>query len=309
MTWTHLWFRCFLLLPLAGSFLLAPLAVRADEVPRAVVLPLKSENFEPATLEALDEILAVEVSTHTPFQLVTKGDINAQLEHETLKDALGCDETGCAAELAGALNARYLLTGTIRKFAYNITVTLSLIDTQEEITKRAQGKSEDNIVFYEDAVKMAVRNLFDVQDPPKEEANTENEEAPTPATKANAQPSSARKSLLQLTLGQQNTNLQTLQQMQQKSQDAAGPFGEKSSGSSALDSDFFAEEESVALETMKWFFTVGAAAGVALVVLGAAEMGPVQDDPDLAGGFVGGGAALLGTGALLWVIDLTDIFE
>ena len=296
---------------LGGAFFYGPTAAQAEEPPRAVVLPLKSDSFETKTLEALDEILAVEVSSHTNFQLITKGDINAQLEHESLKDALGCDETGCAAELAGALNARYLLTGTLRKFAYSVTVTLNLIDTHEEKIRRAQGKSEDNIVFYEDAVKEAVRTLFDVKSKQSETEQPtpsaqEAAEAQQPPPKTSAKPGQGE-SLKDLTLRMRSQNIAMLEDME-SGQNKKG-LGEDDSAFGSSDPDFFHEKESVTLETFKWLFTLGAATGAALLVIGAAELPPVEQNPNAQGGFIGSGAALVGTGALLWVLDLTDVFE
>ena len=283
----------------------APADLLADEIPRAVVLPLKSESVQKATLEALDEVLAVELSKLTQIQVVTKGDIDAQLERESMKDVLGCDDSSCASDLAGALNARYLLTGTLRIFAYSLTVTLNLIDVHEGKTRRAQGRSEDNIVFYEDAVKAAVRELFGIT----QESATET--SPASPSMATSKPKSREggasrmgtgaKSLTELTLDLRAKNLASLESNQSgRSEDSVqeDTYLTRDKETTELET-----QESTVLETFKWISTLGAVAGVALLILGSTPQGAGNKN------FMAPGAVLVGTGTLLWVFDLSDIFE
>ena len=69
-----------------------------------------------------------------------------------MKDMLACDAVTCAAEIGGALGARYLLTGTARRWGGKLLITLSMIDTHDQVTYRGQAKVQDKEDQYEQAL-------------------------------------------------------------------------------------------------------------------------------------------------------------
>lgn len=126
-----------------------------------VLLPLRSESLPRSTSNALDDLLAVALADQSQLAVVTKNEIEAQLEREELKDLLECDALTCAAEIGGALGTRYLLTGAVRKLGDNVIVTLSLIDTESQTVIRGQAKREDDVNRYDLLITDAVSNLLE----------------------------------------------------------------------------------------------------------------------------------------------------
>lgn len=141
--------------------LIASAAAAAEPV---AVLPLKGEGFPAATLHALDSVFAVSMAEHGPYRVITADDINALLGVQKMKDAMGCDEVQCAADLAGALGAPFVASGALHKLGDNVLVTLTLIDARALTSaKRTQVKISDHPELYDQAIDNAVRELFGKQ--------------------------------------------------------------------------------------------------------------------------------------------------
>lgn len=124
-----------------------------------VVMPVAGTLARP-TLEALTDVLAVTVQRVAGKRVVTKEDVEAQLERGKLADALGCTDIQCAAELAGSLGSRYLLTAKARKLGDQVILTLSLIDTKTQRATRAQSQTPNDERHFATAVESATRELF-----------------------------------------------------------------------------------------------------------------------------------------------------
>jgi TolB-like protein len=133
------------------------------KIGKAVVMPLKGRGVSQDATDALSDLLAVTMSEHSPFEVVTREDLEAQMSREALKDLMGCDAISCAAEIGGALNTRYLLTGTARKLGDELMVTLNLIDTIKQKTKRGNAKAIDEEVGYPAIVETVVEKLLGIE--------------------------------------------------------------------------------------------------------------------------------------------------
>jgi hypothetical protein len=148
--------------------LLAPFTLAADKPtarigkPDAVaVLPLASPVLGAPTLRALNDVLVVTMDQLSDYDIISPSDVDSILGAEALKDALGCDDVRCTADIAGALGSRYVLSGSITKLGDQLLVTLSLMDAQHvRAESRAQSKMHDDENLYEQAVVQAVRDLL-----------------------------------------------------------------------------------------------------------------------------------------------------
>ena len=130
---------------------------RKDSV---VVMPLRSDVIKKSALDALNQLLPVTLAEVSPLEVVTKADIDAQLDHEKIKDALACDDAHCAAQIAGALGARYLVTGTVNQLGANIIVVLNLIDTTLQKTARGQAKGANDEASFDQLIERAARDVL-----------------------------------------------------------------------------------------------------------------------------------------------------
>src|SRR5262245_27784610 len=101
-----------------------------------VLMPLKSDSIKPSALSALNDLLAVSIAQRSRFRVVTRDDLDAELGRAKMQDVLGCDTVTCAAEIGGALGARYLMAGSARHLGGNLIITLSLIDTESRDSRR-----------------------------------------------------------------------------------------------------------------------------------------------------------------------------
>ena len=64
------------------------------------------------------------------FNVITGNDIRSMIEQQQLKEMMNCDAESCMAQIAGALEARYMLTGKVSKAGSSWTVNLTLLDVE-----------------------------------------------------------------------------------------------------------------------------------------------------------------------------------
>ena len=107
------------------------LAAGAAEKPKLVVLDLTpAGGVEASVAAAMTEALTAEVSRRGFFTVVSSSDIRTVLGLERQKALLGCSEeaTNCLTELAGALGAPFVLSGTVARLGDSFQLTLQTID-------------------------------------------------------------------------------------------------------------------------------------------------------------------------------------
>lgn len=116
--------------------LLAMLLLAAPDSgsPRMVVLGLQRVGGATEGEAALLNDAVVQwVSKAGVFQVISQRDIETLLGVERQKQLLGCgdDSSSCMAELTGALDARYVLSGQVNKLGSTVQLTLQMLDTQK----------------------------------------------------------------------------------------------------------------------------------------------------------------------------------
>lgn len=94
-----------------------------------LVMPLQPEEGLERASRALDELILAEVHGVGWYQVLGPADLNALLGVEAAKDALGCDDVDCAADLGGALGVRTVVTGELRALEDQVLLSLRQIDT------------------------------------------------------------------------------------------------------------------------------------------------------------------------------------
>ena len=125
-----------------GVACLFPLSAGAAQKEKIAVLDLASENAGPTS--ALTDVLTAEIG-RCGYGVMSKSDIEAMLDLETMKDVMGCNEVSCMAELGGALGVKHLVSGVVAKVGASYLVTLKLINTkraavENRITMKWAGK-------------------------------------------------------------------------------------------------------------------------------------------------------------------------
>jgi hypothetical protein len=112
-------------------------------------------------VQALTPVLHSELSRVQGVSLVTQEDVRAMALLDATKQAMGCDETGCMADIAGALGAELLLTAQLGRVGRSYNLTLTLIQVEGvKVLRRVTGKASGSEEAASEAVTAAVGQLF-----------------------------------------------------------------------------------------------------------------------------------------------------
>jgi len=119
-------------LVVVGALLAASPTLADGELPRVLVLDLShSDTIDNGTAKILDELLAVEVSRLPGYDVLSGADVRRLVELEAEKQAVGCtDDASCLAEIAGAMGAQYVISGSVGKLGTRFILTLTLFDSR-----------------------------------------------------------------------------------------------------------------------------------------------------------------------------------
>jgi hypothetical protein len=94
--------------------------------PRVLVLEPVSTVIDTPTRETIASLVLHEVARDARFDVVSIADVRHLADLEGEKQAAGCSDNSCLAELAGALGARYVVFGAVgplgRQFLLNLNV-------------------------------------------------------------------------------------------------------------------------------------------------------------------------------------------
>ncbi len=146
----------------AGDRGTAGFAIRSNAEPNnaVAVMPLRANGMDTKTASVLDDLLVVAVDSTGALSVISTADINAMLTREKIRDAMGCDDVECAAEIGGALGVKYLLTGSVAKLGSKVIVTLHLLDTDSQSSAaRSKASVNDDEDLYQQAIEFAVKDL------------------------------------------------------------------------------------------------------------------------------------------------------
>lgn len=109
--------------------------------PKLVVLELTpAGGISPELATALTDALTTEAAARGPFDVVSSRDVQTLLGLERQRQMLGCGEESesCLSELAGALGARFVMSGSLAQLGDAVQLTLQTLDTR---TARPVGRA------------------------------------------------------------------------------------------------------------------------------------------------------------------------
>lgn len=111
--------------------LLLVLCASAEPKSKLVVLELQGAGgLDATTVSAFTDTLTTEVAAAGHFDVVSSNDVRTLLGVERQRQLMGCGESSCYTELAGALGSRYVMSGTLAKLGELFELNLQVIDTQ-----------------------------------------------------------------------------------------------------------------------------------------------------------------------------------
>lgn len=118
-----------------STALLSLLVVAAPQParPRLAVLALKSVgDVNPGFAEAMTEAISAEIGARQFFDPISSAEITTLLGMERQKQLLGCGEeaASCMTEIAAALGAPYVLSGSLTRLEGIFQLNLQVLDSQ-----------------------------------------------------------------------------------------------------------------------------------------------------------------------------------
>jgi TolB-like protein len=136
-----------------------PAAGADDDKPNLLVLGLEPAGVTPDEAKILDGMIANALTRHADIQVVTSDELKQMMELEGEKQALGCDDTSCLGEIAGAMGAQYVLFGKAGRFGELFVVQVNLFDstqakavTRQEIQERELEQVAERVQPAVDAI-------------------------------------------------------------------------------------------------------------------------------------------------------------
>lgn len=117
-----------------AAVVLAASPAPAQRPIKVAVLQIRALDAAQAkTSELLQEVVLGDLSQHPQLEAIGQSDIAAMLGLERQKQLLGCaeDAASCLAELAGALDADFLVTGVLANLGAQQRLDLKLLDARK----------------------------------------------------------------------------------------------------------------------------------------------------------------------------------
>ncbi len=111
------------------------LLAAAPASPRVALMPLSGgEGVTEKTAETVTDAVAAELRRIGGYQLITGREISALLSVERQKALLGCQDTSCMAEVAGALDVDQIIVGSVARLGESWLLQLQRVDAHKATT-------------------------------------------------------------------------------------------------------------------------------------------------------------------------------
>lgn len=121
---------------------------------------LIAATLQPGTLEAVARAAALEAAQNASFEVVSELDLRDLAEHEANRQLCGGDAESCAAQLAGAYDARLVLFLSAYDVGDESHVSLTLRDlAQATVLHRADASGSDDKELFADVRRKTAEAL------------------------------------------------------------------------------------------------------------------------------------------------------
>jgi hypothetical protein len=170
-----------------------------------VVLDIQAGHGVPADLaSALTDSLEVQVRHRaTGYRVIGASDVRSMIQFDAQKTKLGCQETGCLAEIGGALGAQEVVSGSLVRLGDTFVLTLRRVDVAKAVvisdaSQTVKGGKEDQLL---DAVQAGAAQLFQPSHPLLESPRNYNPDSAVESTPPPAEKGGGHSKLLPVLLG------------------------------------------------------------------------------------------------------------
>lgn len=160
------WLVSLALLAVPGLAVSAEPATKTAGGSRILVLDFgASLGADPELARLMQEMFVARLQSIGGYSVVASSDLQRLLDVEQQKQMLGCNQSACLVEVAGALGARYVVSGGLSLLAGHV-LTLKLVDATEAklANQIAKTLSSDRGELAE-GMRLATYELFGLQAP------------------------------------------------------------------------------------------------------------------------------------------------
>lgn len=143
------------------TFLITTALLAANgDAQSVLVLDLSETTSDKKLAELATDLVASSVSERPALSVITTNDLRKVSELEAQKAAMDCSDDSCLAELANAMGARYVVSGTIGKLESSYITTLTLFDSEEVRSVGRKSVQASGLDELPQVINTAVSALF-----------------------------------------------------------------------------------------------------------------------------------------------------
>jgi TolB-like protein len=136
-------------------------AAPADGRTSLLVLELQPEpGIEASLARTITALVSAELSRFLDLNVIADADVKRMIDLEGQRQQVGCEDSSCLAELAGALGARLVVFGSVARLGEKTVVTLNLFDSRRGESVGRQFVEVTDVGALSSALPLRTRDLL-----------------------------------------------------------------------------------------------------------------------------------------------------
>ncbi len=153
---------------LAAVVAASPVSPAPAEKPKLIVMALTpAGGLEPQIAEAFSEAITTEISRAGYFDVLSRKDVETLVGLERQRQLLGCaDQTSCLTELAGAMGARFVLSGSVARLGPSFQLSLQSMDSSRAQAVGRTSRMANDLAVLRKQIPYAVAEATGTPPPP-----------------------------------------------------------------------------------------------------------------------------------------------
>ncbi|MDP2340518.1 MAG: hypothetical protein Q8O67_06155 [Deltaproteobacteria bacterium] len=141
----------------------APVPAAARE--RVLVLDFRNDSAREDLVRIVRDSLVVHLSRMGNLEVLSSDDLRRVADLEAQKQTLGCSDSSCLAELAGAVGARLVVFGNVGQLGQVTQINLSLLDVADAQVRSRESIELTSLEEVPNSVRAAADRMFGVAAP------------------------------------------------------------------------------------------------------------------------------------------------
>ncbi len=128
---------------------------------RVLVLDFRNDAARDDLVRAVRDTLVVQISRMKQFEVLSSDDLRRLADLDAEKQAVGCDDSSCLADIAGAVGASLVVFGNVAQLGQVTQINISVFDVS---TTEMRGRESAEVTSLDDlprSVRAAAGRIFD----------------------------------------------------------------------------------------------------------------------------------------------------